>query len=144
VTSEPVGRRVLIVDDVVDMRFLLRSSLSHRGFEVVGETHDTATAEAMAMAMRPDGVVIDLHMPGSDSMGAIRRIRQALPEARILAVSATPDRADLAAVALAAGADAFFDKAEGFSDLTRCFAALFGTGDGGLGTSSPLRTDGAS
>jgi hypothetical protein len=76
-------------------------------------------------------------------MGAIRRIREALPEARILAVSAIPGRADLAAVALAAGADAFFDKAEGFSDLTRCFTALFGTGDGNLDTSSPLQADGA-
>ncbi|MCU1448901.1 MAG: response regulator transcription factor [Acidimicrobiales bacterium] len=139
-----MGPRVLIVDDVVDMRFLLKSSLSLRGFDVVGETHDAATAEAMAMAMRPDGVVIDLHMPGSDSMEAIRRMREALPEARILAVSATPADADLGAVAVAAGADAFFDKAEGVSNLTRCFAALFGTGDGSLGTPSPRQADGAS
>ena len=124
-TGGAARARVLIVDDLADMRFLLRSNLEHRGFMVVGEAADPAIAEAMAAEHRPDGVIIDMHIPGHDSMASICRLREALPDARILAVSASAGDSDVGEGAVVAGADAYFDKAAGFSELVRSFSALF-------------------
>jgi DNA-binding NarL/FixJ family response regulator len=80
---------------------------------------------ALAAEHHPDGVIIDMTMPGFDVLAAIGRLRETLPNARILAVSATPTNVDLDALARGAGADRYFDKSAGFDDLVRQFAGLF-------------------
>jgi DNA-binding NarL/FixJ family response regulator len=120
-----VDKRVLIIDDLPDIRFLLRTYLERDGFDVVGEAADPDAGHALAVAHRPDGVIIDVRMPGFDAMAAMARLRAALPDVRILAVSAAPADVDLGGLAHAAVADAFFDKAAGFDNLVRQFSALF-------------------
>jgi two-component system, NarL family, response regulator DesR len=57
---------VLIVDDQVDARLVLRAMLEASGrFEVVAECEDGAEAVAEAARLQPDLVVLDLEMPGS-------------------------------------------------------------------------------
>jgi DNA-binding NarL/FixJ family response regulator len=118
------SRRVLVIDDVVDMRFLLRSYLEARGFEVVAEASSPTEGLNLARRYEPDGVLIDLHIPGHDSVAVIAELRAALSEVRILAVSATVPTEATARQAIEAGADAFFDKAAGFRDLTRVLDEL--------------------
>jgi DNA-binding NarL/FixJ family response regulator len=72
--------RVLIADDHPVVRQGLRTFLGSRAdLEVVGEAADGEEAVAMARALRPEVVLMDLEMPRLDGVGAIRRLR-ALPE----------------------------------------------------------------
>ncbi len=68
--------RVLIVDDHPVVRQGLRSFLGSRdGIEVVGEAADGEAAVAEAARLDPDVVLLDLVMPGTGGVEAIRRIR---------------------------------------------------------------------
>ena len=115
--------RVLIVDDLVDIRYLLRLNLEHRGF-VVTEAPDPEVARARAAHEPPDGIIMDLDIPGFDAVGAVRGLRDLVPQAGILVISASPQQEDVAIGALAAGADAYFDKTGGFDALVGRLSTL--------------------
>lgn len=79
---------MLVVDDHPVVRHGLRSFLASReGIEVVGEAGDGEAAVVEAERLRPDVVLIDLVMPGAGGVAAIRRLRSAVPEARILVLT---------------------------------------------------------
>ena len=102
--------RVLLVDDVADLRFLLRVVLEADGsFEVVGEAGDGETALELAQRTSPDVVVLDLSMPNMDGLEALPRLREAAPEAKIVVLSAF-ERGKVSSSAADLGADAYFEK----------------------------------
>jgi DNA-binding NarL/FixJ family response regulator len=116
--------RVLLADDHPLIRRLLRTALvAHGGIEVVGEAADGREAVRIARALQPDVVVIDFIMPGVDGLRAAPIIRAALPDCRILVFSEY--QADSAeALAVAAGADGYLEKAAGFAAAAEAVAAL--------------------
>ena len=80
--------RVLLVDDVAEVRRLVRTSLRFRGgFEVVGEATDGAEAVALAGRLRPDVVVLDLGLPDLAGREVLTRIREEAPEAKVVVFS---------------------------------------------------------
>lgn len=83
--------RVLLVDDEPMVRTSLRRLLEGRGLEVVGEAGDGVEGVERAVECRPDVVVLDVRMPRLDGLGAARRIREAVPEARIVLLTASED-----------------------------------------------------
>lgn len=86
-----VGRplRVLLVDDEPDVRLLVRTQLrSEHAIEVVGEAGDGAAAVAECERVRPDAVVMDLLMPGTNGFEAIEALRRRAPEIAVVAFSA--------------------------------------------------------
>ncbi|MBV8981724.1 MAG: response regulator [Acidimicrobiia bacterium] len=119
-----MAHRVVIIDDVADIRFLIGAYLKPRGFDVVAEAASPVDGLALAIEQEVDAVVMDLSIPGHDSIAAIRTLRETLPSVRILAVSATVPENDAARAALDAGADAFFDKAAGFDQLGQAVVEL--------------------
>ena len=83
--------RVLLVDDLPDIRLVMRLLLEADGrAEVVGEATDGAEAVRLAEELRPDAVVLDLRMPGMDGVAALPLIRNAAPGTVVVALSALP------------------------------------------------------
>ena len=83
------GRRVLVVDDERDIRFMLRTMLEAFGQRVVGEAADGREAIELARALQPEVVVLDLMMPVLDGFQALPRLVEATPGARIVVCTAT-------------------------------------------------------
>lgn len=84
--------------------------------EVVGEAADGAAAVSMAERLRPDVVVMDLHMRGLDGIAATRQLREIVPGAVVVVLSLQDD-ARTREDAASAGAIAFVGKQEGSDRL---------------------------
>jgi len=74
--------RILIADDHTLFRESLKSVLTSRGFEIVGEAREGREAVDLARRLRPDLVVMDLSMPGLDGLSATRLISAEMPQGR--------------------------------------------------------------
>ena len=102
--------RVLLVDDQALFREALAVLLEVRAeIEVVGEAGDGAAALERSAALRPDVVLMDLHMPVLDGIAATRRLRVEQPAVRVLALTTFDDDEDVFA-ALRAGAVGYLLK----------------------------------
>lgn len=100
--------RVLLADDHGAIREALRIMLDGHGIDVVGEAADGAVAVRNAAALRPDVVLMDLHMPGMDGVAATREIVDA-GAAQVLVLTSF-DEDELVEGALRAGAAGFLLK----------------------------------
>ena len=86
-TAAPI--RVALVDDVDDIRRLVRTALRFRGgFEVVGEARTGAEAIAIAREQRPDIVVLDLGLPDIAGRDVLAQVRVESPDTRVVVLSA--------------------------------------------------------
>jgi DNA-binding NarL/FixJ family response regulator len=84
----PTQVRVVLADDHALVREGLRHVLdAEPGIEVVGEAANGADAVALALEHRPDVVLLDITMPGETGLRAAARLREALPDAKILMLS---------------------------------------------------------
>ena len=76
----PARWRTLLVDDASQLRGLIRVVLERTGrFEVVAEATNGIEGIALARALRPELVLLDMLMPGMDGAAALPHIRTALP-----------------------------------------------------------------
>lgn len=108
--------RVLLADDHAAIRAGLRMLLATAGdIEVVGEAADGATAVANARALRPDVVLMDVRMPGTDGVTATRQVvDEGLADVLVLT---TFDLDEYVFGALRAGAAGFLLKSAEADDL---------------------------
>jgi len=104
------GRRVLVVDDGVDGRHLLRSMLVPAGFEVQ-EASDGVEALDVIATWQPELVLMDWRMPVLDGLEATRRLRadHSLAQPRVVLLTASAFGGERQQ-AQAAGADDFLHK----------------------------------
>ena len=72
-------RRVLIVDDNPDLRYLTRLTIESDSCEVVGEANNGAEAISVVEELQPDAVVLDLRMPLMDGIEATKILRYRFP-----------------------------------------------------------------
>ncbi|CAB1367955.1 response regulator [Denitratisoma oestradiolicum] len=102
--------RVLIVDDHTLFRSGLKSLLQrHEEFEVIGEAGDGLEGVKRAKTLKPEVVLLDLHMPGMSGLEAVRIISEDVPEARVLMLTVSEDEEDLLQT-LRAGASGYLLK----------------------------------
>jgi DNA-binding NarL/FixJ family response regulator len=101
--------RIVLIDDVREVREALAELIRNAGHEIVGEADDGATGVEATLAHRPDLVIVDWRMPDMDGVEATRRIRAYHPRAAIVAFSAT-DTPELRDCFSTAGADAFVNQ----------------------------------
>ena len=102
--------RVVIVDDDALVRAALRLILeSDSGVTVLGEGADGRSGYDAARSLRPDVVLMDLHMPGTDGVWATAQIAADCPDTKVLVLTAF-DTDAMVAAALRAGATGFLLK----------------------------------
>lgn len=102
--------RVVLVDDQALIRLGFRLFLdAEPDIEVVGEAGDGAAAVAVVAARRPDVVLMDVRMPGTDGIGATARITAAGSSSRVLILT-TYDLDQYVFAGLRAGASGFLLK----------------------------------
>ena len=102
--------RVVIVDDDALVRAALRLILeSDSGVTVLGEGADGRSGYDAARSLRPDVVLMDLHMPGTDGVWATAQITADCPDTKVLVLTAF-DTDAMVAAALRAGATGFLLK----------------------------------
>jgi DNA-binding NarL/FixJ family response regulator len=102
--------RVLLVDDQSLLRMGFRMILEAQpDIEVAGEAADGATGVAMASALHPDVVLMDVRMPGMDGIQATASITAAGPASKVLILT-TFDLDEYVFAGLKAGASGFLLK----------------------------------
>lgn len=114
--------RLLIVDDVPQVREDLRTALTLAGgIVVVGEASDGREAVELAVSLRPDVVVMDLEMPILNGCEAARQIKARCPSCRVVALTVHGDDAARQR-AIQAGIDHFVVKGAPLQALSRAIS----------------------
>jgi DNA-binding NarL/FixJ family response regulator len=122
--SLPALIRVLIVDDQALIRRGMTLMLSAEpDMEVVGQAADGFEAVEMAQRLRPDVILMDLHMPRKGGVVATREIVQKLPDTQVLVLT-TLDADDMVFEAVRAGAQAYLLKDASEAEVLETIRAL--------------------
>lgn len=108
--------RVMVVDDHPIWREGVARDLAERDVEIVATAPDGAAAVRIARAVRPDVVLMDLQLPELSGAGATAAIREALPDARVLVLSASTEHGHVLE-AVRAGASGYLVKSAGMEEL---------------------------
>jgi len=117
--------RLLIVDDHPIVRDGLRAVFeSEAAFEVVGQAADGAEAVNRAGALGVDVVLMDLRMPRMGGVEAIRRLREAAPDIRVLVLTTFDSDTDVLP-AVEAGATGYLLKDAPRDELLRAVHAAY-------------------
>lgn len=100
--------RILIVEDDPKVRSALRMRLRlEAGIAIVGEAGDGPTAIELSVSLKPDVVVLDLHLPGLDGLSVCRLLET---QGSTVVVLSMDDADTVRERCLAAGAAAFVSK----------------------------------
>lgn len=117
---------VMVVDDHPIWREGVARDLAERGLSVVATAPDGDAAVRIAHAVRPEVVLMDLHLGPTSGVEAILGILARQPATRILVLSASGEHTDVLA-AVKAGASGYLVKSAGVEEL---LAAVRRTADG--------------
>lgn len=83
-----MGKRILVVDDAMFMRMMLKNILTKNGYEVCGEAANGQEAIDKYIELRPDLVLLDITMPKMDGITALKEIKKIDPQAVVVMCSA--------------------------------------------------------
>jgi DNA-binding NarL/FixJ family response regulator len=136
--------KAMVVDDSAMMRKVIRDTLATMpGRMIVGEAANGQEALEVALALHPDLVVLDVHMPVMGGLEALRLLKAASPSVHVVMVTTILDPW-LRDHALGSGAAACLQKGpKMWEDLPRVVGQLFHSAHGGPhGSCSPQGVSG--
>ncbi|GAA5157799.1 MULTISPECIES: response regulator [Amycolatopsis] len=107
---------VMVVDDHPIWRDGVARDLTEHGFEVRATAPDADAAVRIASAVRPDVVLMDINLGQSSGVDATREITMALPDTRVLVLSASGEHSDVLE-AVKAGASGYLVKSASAQEL---------------------------
>ncbi|MFW6090535.1 MAG: response regulator [Actinomycetota bacterium] len=108
--------RAMIVDDHPIWRDAVARDLSERDIDVVATAEDGGSAVRVALAVRPDVVLMDLQLESGSGVEATGKITAQLPDTRVLMLSASGEPPDVLA-AVKNGASGYLVKSASLDDL---------------------------
>ena len=135
-TRMPLVKRVLVVEDEVNIARLVRDYLHQAGYDVL-EASDGPGALHLARAERPDMIVLDLGLPGMDGYDVTRELR-ATSSVPIIMLTARSDESDRI-VGLELGADDYIVKPFSPKELVARIRAVLRRVDATLGGGEIVR-----
>ena len=110
-------KKLLVVDDEIEICEFLKSFFEERDFEVRTATSGEAAVRAVA-ALQPQVVLLDIHMPGMDGMSVLRQIKSKFPKVKVIMVTALETRERIEE-AMRLGADNYITKPPSLEYLER-------------------------
>jgi two-component system response regulator NreC len=116
--------RILLADDHNVLRAGLRSLLNaDADFNVIGEVADGNQVLQLATVLRPDLVLMDISMPGLGGIEATKKLKEILPETRVLILTMHEDET-LLRTAIQAGASGYVIKRAAETELIAAIQAI--------------------
>ena len=114
---KPSTVRVLVVDDFEPWRRFVSVMLRTKpGLAIVGEASDGSEAFRKAVELEPDLILMDIGLPTVNGLDTVRRIRDFVPEAKIILLS-DESSFDVVQKAMDLGASAYVLKTSAAADL---------------------------
>ena len=83
-----MNNEILIVDDAIFMRRIIKTALIESGFENIQEAKDGEEAVRLYKSRKPDIVLLDITMPGKSGIEVLEEIREEAPDAVVIMCSA--------------------------------------------------------
>jgi two-component system chemotaxis response regulator CheY len=83
-----MSKTVLIVDDSIYMRSLIRTALEEAGYEIVGEAKDGESAIDLALDTEPELITLDNILPDMMGFEILKVLREQGLESKIIMISA--------------------------------------------------------
>lgn len=115
-------KKILIVDDEKNIRFLLKEELTDEGYDVI-LAESGSTALELIRKEKPDLVTLDIKMPGEDGLSVLRKIREIEYDLPVIICSAySVYKSDFSAVA----ADHYVVKSSNFEELKNKIKEILG------------------
>lgn len=116
--------RLMLVDDHDVVRTGLKTFLeTQEGLQVVAEANSGEKAIQVALADRPDVIVMDITMPEMDGLEATRRLKMVYPECKVLALTVHADKQYFFEM-LSAGAVGYVTKQAAAEELVAAIRAV--------------------
>jgi DNA-binding NarL/FixJ family response regulator len=109
---------VLVVDDHAIWRGGVRSLLEDTEFQVIGEAGSGTEAIALAEALQPQLILLDIRMAGGDGLDALIVLKKKLPRTAVVMLT-TYDNPTYMARAIAGGASGYLLKGESYQEFLR-------------------------
>ena len=127
---------ILIAEDSDDLRSMLRQLLEANGYRIL-EAADGREAVSGAMTERPELVLMDLGLPGTDGLSAVTEIREHISAAEVLILIVSAyDRLEYRTEAISAGCSGYVTKPVDPTALLRTINILLRRGEGYEGVSA--------
>lgn len=88
-----MAKSILVCDDAAFMRMMIKDILTKDGYDIAGEAENGKVAIDKYLETKPDLVLMDITMPEMDGIQALKKIKEADPNANVIMCSAMGQQA---------------------------------------------------